>query len=658
MIMDVRFCSVLGLWVWLGTAGSGCGFGVVLHVAPDGQANAPGTPERPLGTLRAAVARMRQVDPAEERRIVVHGGDYFEAGCVLGPEDSGLVIEAAPGETPVLYGGRPIQGWQEESPGIWSAPLPDYRTGLEDVPAELLSGRWAVRWLLVDGQSRPRARYPAQGRLPHQSRFEVRWMSSTGGGWQRKPTREELTTMRYRPGDIPEGFEPANAEVTVYHMWDESVVGVAAWKPKERLLLFSSPCNHPPGAFGVREYVIWNTREGLFEPGRWYHDRVRNRLVYRALPGEDPRRSRIVAPTHLTILRIQGTREHPVEEITVRGLSFRGTTVPLEPAGFAAARFHGAVSLVHVRGVVLEALCVDGVAGQGIDSRGMVEGVSVCGSEIAHCGAGGLYVGGDHVRLENNRIHHIGLSYPSAVGIFRGGRDSVVARNELFECTYSAINYGGVGNTILSNLIYRCMTEMHDGAAIYLFAATNCIIRGNVARDIPDTGGYGSSAYYLDERSRRCAVEGNLSVGVARPLHMHMATNNVVRNNVFLAEGDARLTFPRCEEFLLEGNVLYATGAIRVENVEAVTLWRRNLFFSGAGRLQWIRQENYRNLGQTGCPDGVIIADPEFVDRAGLDLRYRPDSPARKLGLVPLELGAVGATDNRPPSPAGEGLSP
>lgn len=454
--------------------------------------------------------------------------------------------------------------------------------------------------------------------------------------------------MKCRPGDIPEGFEPRNAEVTVYHMWDESVVGVAAWKPAEQRLVFSGPCGHPPGAFGVREYVIWNTREGLSEPGRWYHDRVRQRLVYRVRPGEDPRRMRIVAPTHFTILKLHGTRERPVERVIVRGLTFRATTVPLEAAGFAAARFDGALSLVNVRGVVLEGLRVDGVAGHGIDSRGLVEEVTVCGCEVAHCGAGGLYVGGDHVRLEKNRIHHIGRSYPSAVGIFRGGRDSVVARNELFECTYSAINYGGVGNAVVSNLIHRCMTVMHDGAAIYLFAATNCLVRGNVARDIPDTGGYGSSAYYLDERSQRCAVEGNLSVGVARPLHMHMATNNVVRNNVFLVEGNARLTFPRCRDFVMEGNVLYATGGIRVENVGGIARWERNLFFSGTGRCQWIRQENYRNRGETGAPGGVVLADPMFVDRARLDLRYREGSPAQALGLRPLDLGAAGPPGPRP----------
>ena len=51
-------------------------------------------------------------------------------------------------------------------------------------------------------------------------------MSTTGGGWKRKATQEELTTLKYRPDDIRPWLDVKNAEITVYHMWDESVVGL------------------------------------------------------------------------------------------------------------------------------------------------------------------------------------------------------------------------------------------------------------------------------------------------------------------------------------------------------------------------------------------------------------------------------------------------
>ncbi|GAH89093.1 unnamed protein product, partial [marine sediment metagenome] len=99
------------------------------------------------------------------------------------------------------------------------------------------------------------------------------------------------------------------------------------------------------------------------------------------------------------------------------------------------------------------------------------------------------------------------------------------------------------------------MLELHDGGGIYCFAGKNLVLRGNFIRDIPDTGGYGASAYYLDERSENCLVEGNLSLRVDRPSHNHMANKNTIRNNVFIIDGDARLTFPRSSNYVFEKNI-------------------------------------------------------------------------------------------------------
>ena len=54
------------------------------------------------------------------------------------------------------------------------------------------------------------------------------------------------------------------------------------------------------------------------------------------------------------------------------------------------------------------------------------------------------------------------------------------------------------------------------------------VLRGNYIHDIVDMGGYGASAYYLDEQAEDCLVEGNLSVRVARPSHNHMARKNTL----------------------------------------------------------------------------------------------------------------------------------
>ena len=91
------------------------------------------------------------------------------------------------------------------------------------------------------------------------------------------------------------------------------------------------------------------------------------------------------------------------------------------------------------------------------------------------------------------------------------GRKIHLYRNEIHDAPYSGIIGGGKDHLIEQNLIYRVMRELHDGAAIY-GNMTNCIIRGNVVRDVVEIGkGFGASAYYLDEGARDCIIERNVA---------------------------------------------------------------------------------------------------------------------------------------------------
>jgi hypothetical protein len=613
------------------------------HVAT-GASGGDGSEFKPFATLTAAVAESR-VSPGPHR-ILIQGGSYYDVTVQLGAQDSGLVIENAPGQSATLYGGVPLSGWQAEGK-FQVAPLP---------PAPP-NRRWEIRLLLINDESRPRARYPATGTLTHETAFNVPWMSTTGGGWQRRPTVEELTTLNYKAGDLGAWLEITNAEITVFHMWDESCVGIAAIDTNSRTLKLAPASGHPPGAFGVKKYVLWNIKEGLTEPGQWYHDRARNRIVYWPKPGEDMAKLHVVVPTQTSILSLRGSRDEPIKDITVRGLTFAGTTVPLIAGGFAAAAFDGAISLGNAEGCVLDHLVIKGVAGHAIKGGRSIKNARVENCTITDCGAGGVYVGGSKAVIRNNHIWKIGRSYPSAIGIYEGGRECLVSHNEVHDCSYSAINYGGTGNIVESNLLYDCMKVLHDGAAIYMFAATNCILRGNLARDFSDTGGYGASAYYLDERSSRCVVENNVSLRVNWPSHNHMATNNIIRNNLFIVDGDAKITFPRSTDYTLERNVLYATGKIRFEGFNAVTNWSNNLFYSGKDRIECVTLSQYSAQGTaSNPPPNSVVADPLFVDLAKGDFRYRPDSPALKLGIQPIDISRVEIQTLNWPAPAGEAL--
>lgn len=111
-------------------------------------------------TVASALAEARGVPSGETRRILVHGGAYYNTDVQLTAEDSGLTIENVPGETPIFYGGGLVTGWEPEGKFV-VAQLPEASGG----------GGLAPRLLLVNGESghEPDIRLPTRCRMRHGS---------------------------------------------------------------------------------------------------------------------------------------------------------------------------------------------------------------------------------------------------------------------------------------------------------------------------------------------------------------------------------------------------------------------------------------------------------------------------------------------------------
>ncbi|MHC4110527.1 MAG: hypothetical protein ACYSUY_05590, partial [Planctomycetota bacterium] len=182
------------------------------YVAPNGnnswsgripQPNA-GRTDGPFATPAAACNAAQEMGTKRPRKVIIKSGQYFlNKPVVLTDKDSGLTIEAAPGAMVNLYGGREVTGWRKDGGKFYSATLPDVKQRV-----------WDFRALVVNGRFCRRARLPDQGFFTHQSAFNVPWMTTTGGGWKRKPTNEELTTLKYNPKDLGLWLDINNAEIT------------------------------------------------------------------------------------------------------------------------------------------------------------------------------------------------------------------------------------------------------------------------------------------------------------------------------------------------------------------------------------------------------------------------------------------------------------
>lgn len=561
--------------IWIVAGWAGLVFGAEFYVAPNGGDRQAGTRAQPFATLTAARDAARKAGAGPHKIVLLPGDYYLDKTFELDASDSGLTVEAtANGVT--LYGGKPVTGWRRDGDRFWCADLPDVKTG-----------KWDFRALVVNGRLPERARFPETDTFTHQSVFDARWLSSVGGGWERKPTTGELTTLVYNPTNLPSSLDVRNAEVRVYHMWDDSLVGVVSNDVARHTLHFSKKTCHPAGGFGVKKYVIFNTREGMTHPGQWYLDRTAGRLVYWPLPGEDMAKAKVVAPTLERVVRVQGKEKAPAVRITLRGFSVQASTTPLKPGGFSAGEYAGAVEVVNAGECALENLEVCNVGGQAIKVWRLNRS-RITGCHIHDVGACGIRAGGDDSLIASNHVDHVGAYQPSAVALqfwhsyteaFPKGFH--VYRNEIHDAPYSGMIASGGGQVIEENLIYRVMRELHDGAAIY-GGLKHSVLRGNLVRDVVEFGkGYGASAYYLDEGSADCVIEHNVAVGVPMPIHNHMTARLDVRDNVFVADGDLKISFPRSGDCTFDRNTLYTPGKVIVSPPNAITSWVSNVLFTG-----------------------------------------------------------------------------
>ena len=571
-IARVSACALLIPAVCLLAAGEQ----LTWYVSPDGndvwsgQQTKPtaGGKDGPKATIAAALEATRKHAGKARRILLAPGRHYVTHTLELGSKDEGLAIEGAGAGKTIVYGGQRVTDWQKDGERFWAADAPEVKTG-----------KWDFRALVVNDRFCPRARLPKQGRFEHESKFPVRWMSTAGGGWERKPTQKERTTMQYRAGDLGPWLSVRNAEVTVYHMWDESMVGVKAHDPATRTLTFSTPCGHPPGAFRKNTYVLWNVREGMTQPGQWYLDRNAGRIVYWPLPGEDMGKAIAVAPRVERIISLQGVKSKPLRGVSIESLTLSATTTPCKAGGFGASRYRGAIDLAWGQDIHIADVEITNTAGHAIRGWGTRD-LHVERCHLHHLGAGGLRAGGGSGRLEQNHIHHVGMLYPSAIALSAGSSVApyIIRRNEIHDTPYSGMGIGGHGTIIEENLLYRCMQVLHDGAAIYVSGAKGNILRRNVARDVVKAGsGYGVSSYYLDEKCRDCIVEKNVSIGVERPSQNHMTINCVLRDNVFIHTGSMSLGFSRCAGHQVTGNTFQLDGKLKLTDPDGVSEWSGNL---------------------------------------------------------------------------------
>ena len=581
-----------------------------IFVAVDGDDQNPGTSAQPVATLRHARDLARKLGD-QPRRILIQPGTYYDVSVELTSKDSGLIIEGSLKGRVTLAGGELISGWAAGANGWLTTSLPSYPVDKLDFPTK--SKNWEIRSLSVNKEWRRKSRYPDSGYLTNLNIWNVANLGNVGGRWQRKPTDEESSTVKYRVGDIPADLNILDADVTVYHVWNDAFGRIVSNDTARGELHLSPPGPEPPGAFGVHEFVLWNTAQGMTRPGQWYHERGPHRLNYIPRADENTGNIQVLAPVALTIIGIHGTAAEPARNIVLRHLSFTSATVSIGSGGAMETDKEGAVTLSHAQHCTLNGLTFQRVSGWGIQDRGgnRMNLLEQCTAE--ECGAGGFVLNGDDTSIRNNTVMKIGLDFPGGSGIVYHGSNSGVVSNRVEDCTYIGIHAGGGTNVEVAwNTVSNALTRMQDGGGIYTTLCTNFFIHNNFVTKIREGGGIDGWGIYLDEHSFLARVEHNLVTHTPYGFLSHISFTNTIRDNIFSSGTDLELAFSRSGEITFNDNILSAPGRLRVRVPETGQHWNRNILGQVPRQTAWTILNQYATVREDPVPSGAVTV-PDAV---------------------------------------------
>ncbi|MBZ5586659.1 MAG: right-handed parallel beta-helix repeat-containing protein, partial [Acidobacteriia bacterium] len=326
--------------------------------------------------------------------------------------------------------------------------------------------------------------------------------------------------------------------------------------------------------------------------------------------------------------------------LCLRNLDLTLTDAPAASGGYAGTSYQGAISANYLNNVVLEGLKIGQVADLGVKIEGS-SGVRVLGCEFRETGACAVAALKSHdLEFADCRIGYAGFSTPSAAGVLLTGDRIHVHHTSFHDAGYAGIFVDGDKSVVVFNKVWRVMLKMADGSALYT-NGTNGLVRRNWASEVGVGPQSRAPAYYLDDNTAGYTIEGNVAIVKNWLLHVHNAAANTIRNNIFVAADDARITFQGASATVLENNVINAGGRIIFDPIQGqMAALRGNLLHSGSGTVDLLGRSAAAPLDLNG---NFILKDLAFVDLAHGDVRFRPDAPALKSGIpqppAPNELG-------------------
>ncbi len=606
-------------------------------VAPDGDDGGPGSSQKPFATLQRAKEAVRERVAAgleADLLVRVRGGVYRLSGpLVFTPEDGGtdlhrVVYRAAPGERPVVSGGKPITDWTVAEDGTWQTTVPPDRT---------------FRQLHVGGRRAVRARHPNAGH------FRVEAVGE-----------DKRTHFRYREGDLRAWPDAERIELVFFHDWSISRVPVRQIDEATRTLTVVGQVGGPMNWAAMDwfephpRYWLEGAAAFLDAPGEW-HLAADGTLRYRPRPDDPPApaQAEVIAPAATRLVEVRGDADRPVRRLHLEGLVFEHTAFPLpggrylgrQAASFNEANEAGddrpgwdrgwvepALRFERTEGCALRGCTVRHADGSGVWFGRTCKGNVVEGCHLHDVGGNGVMIGEGQERqaedgtpwwrapgataeaargnaVRDSLIEAVGQQFFGAVGIWIGlAADTRAVHNTVRHTPYTGVSVGwmwwspkvgpvprttpAAGNRIAYNHIHHVMQVLSDGGGIYtLGRQPGTELVANLIHDVPrNTGRAESNGMFLDQGTTGIVIARNVLYGLDRsPLRFHKCHEILVQENVLaVSPGLPALRFNDTppEKITSDGNTV-VTVRVRGEPPKALHAGIEELADDAGPRSPW-----------------------------------------------------------------------
>ena len=491
------------------------------------------TPDSSLTDAVRKAREMRRLGQGVPVTIHLSKGVYrLYEPLRLRPEDSGLTIE---GTDAVISGGIKILEWKRQGK-LLVADVPDFNGRPID-----------FRQLWVNGKKATRARDVSD----FEKMFRIRTYDKKGQIlWVPKKAVERILNAPYAEMVLHEMWCTSNLRIKSIRIQGDSAA--IRFHNPEAKLQFEHPWPSPmtPNTGHPSPFYLTNAKELLDEPGEWYHDIRAHKLYYLPQQGETVKEA--IVPVMETLVEFIGTAEHPVRNITFKGITFSHTTwmrpsekghVPLQAGMYLTeayklrpqidrpnnhkldnqgwlGRADAAIELRYTETINFDGCRFEHLGGSGLDyvigcRRGMTTNCTftdiamngyVCGSFSPEGLETHLPYQPTDFRevctgqtIAQSEFYDVTNEDWGCVAIAAGYVNEItIEHNTIHDVSYTGISLGWgwnrdlvcmKDNKVHANLIYNYAQHMYDCAGIYTLGnQPSTVISENVVRDIARPG--------------------------------------------------------------------------------------------------------------------------------------------------------------------------